>query len=194
MQNTCRCLYEHIPPSFFLFFHVVSRREKCKSPHHPAFWSLDSSGFVLVFFLLFSLVGCKIFHMCVKNAKEWNLVKRRIPIKPKTKPCAMIHNQRAGRRVHVGMDSLGVKGWRKVQRRTESTAETMQSWTVEDDGLAGRSGVFFFLYRCPSHTQPRLQLGALRCSGWPQPLKEDAFILKGLGGSRCLLGGGALTS
>lgn len=93
----------------------------------------------------------------------------------------MIHNQRAGRRVHVGMDSLGVKGWRKVQRRTESTAET-----VEDDGLAGRSGGFFsFIAAPPTHSRDSSseRRSAAVEDPRPQPLKEDAFILKGLGGA-----------
>lgn len=37
-------LYEHIPPSFLCF----EQGEKCKSPHHPAFYSLELSG--LLFF------------------------------------------------------------------------------------------------------------------------------------------------
>lgn len=59
-------LYEHIPPSFLCF-------EQGGKMQIPSSSSVLFPGVVgaFIFFLLPSPAGCKIFHMCVKNAKEW---------------------------------------------------------------------------------------------------------------------------
>lgn len=72
MPNTCRCRnIIFMSTSLHLSFFVTLGGENAKSPHHLAFCSLESFGFLIFFFLLLSLVGRKIFHMCAKNAKEW---------------------------------------------------------------------------------------------------------------------------